>query len=149
MKDEEFAAAKPILTFFYFRSAVKRMICESGGSLAQSKHTFDIGIGALRQFFVRDAVGLGHPMQHLYYERRLIALPAMRNGSHVGSIGLEDDAIEGHGCWQHLWQVRLLERQHATHAKHETLELEQLTGLLLVAREAVEHAARQVVLIPF
>ena len=71
----------------------------------------------------------------------------MRNGRHVGAIGLEHDALKGYCGRQVFGQMALLEREHTANAQHEAVEGEQLASLDLVAREAMEHAARQVALV--
>ena len=67
-------------------------------------------------------------MQHLGNEGWLVALSAVRHGSHVWGIGLENYPVEWYGLGKRGWQVRLLERQHSAYTQHEPLETQQLFG---------------------
>ena len=52
-----------------------------------------------------------------------VTAAAEGDGGHVGGIGLEHEAVEGHHIRQHFGQVRLLEGEYAADAKDETVEL--------------------------
>ena len=79
----------------------------------------------------------------------LIALATHGHWRHIGGICLEHDTTQGHGLCQRGGQFGLLEGEHATDAEYEAIEAEQLARLELIARKTVEHATRQIVLIPF
>ena len=77
-------------------------------------------------------------------EGGLVALATQGDGSHVGGVGLQDDAVQRDDSRQRLGQVTFLEGEHTTDAEHEALELQQLTGFLLITREAMEYTTGQV-----
>ena len=79
----------------------------------------------------------------------LIALATHGHWRHIGGICLEHDTTQGHGLCQRGGQFGLLEGEHTPDTEYETIEAEQLTRLELIARKTVEHATRQIVLIPF
>ena len=113
----------------------------------EAKHPSHVGVGDGAYLFEAHAVGFCEPTGYLDDVGALVALASMGHGSHVGAVGLEDDAAEGHDLREHLGQMGLLEGEDATDAEHEAVELEELEGFPLVAREAMEHATGEVVLV--
>ena len=81
----------------------------------------------------------------MHYIRRLIALASQGNRRHVGGIRFQYNTTQGDASRQYFWQMTFLESQHTSDTQHKAVELQQLSGFLLVARKAVEHASRQVV----
>ena len=79
----------------------------------------------------------------------LITLTTHGNWSHIGSIGLENNAVEGHTGGKHFGQMAFLKCGHSADTKDKLRELQQLAGFLLVAGKAVEHSTRQFACIPF
>ena len=113
------------------------------------KDAADVGCRGACDGVGSDLVALRQAVDDMDDIAALVALTAKGNGRHVGGVGLQDDAVEGNCGGQHLGQVRLLEREDAADAEHETVELQQLGSLYGVAREAVEDAAGELARIPF
>ena len=86
----------------------------------------------------RDVKDLSHASGHVGDKGTLVALATMWYGSHVGRVGLKQDAVE---CddWQRLGQGTLLEGEHATDAKVEISHLTNAVNLLWCSCEAVKH----------
>ncbi len=64
-----------------------------------------------------------------------------------GLVGLQDDAIHRNRSRKVFSEMTALESRNTADTQHEVIEREKLFSLLLIAGEAVEHAARQVFLI--
>ena len=107
----------------------------------------NIRVGLSFDFFWRNTVGFGKTMEDVGDESGFVALSTMGHGRHIRAVGFEDDAVEGHGGWQVVGQVAFLERENAADAEHETLESEQFAGFDLIAGEAMENTAGQVVFV--
>ena len=70
-----------------------------------------------------DAIGFGEPLGYKGDEAALVALPSMGNGCHIGTVGLEDDAVEGDNSGEDFRQMAFLEGEDTTDAKDELREL--------------------------
>ena len=84
--------------------------------LLLAKDTFHIVIGLAFHLLGGDNVGVGEALHDKGDEGGLVALAAMRNRSHVRTVGLKDDALKGDGSGEVFGQMALLEREHATDA---------------------------------
>ena len=102
-------------------------------------------VGLTADFLWIDTIGFSQTIDDVGDKSRFVALATLGNGSHVRGIGLEDDAIQGDSFSQGFGQMAFLEGKNASDAQHKAWEVEQLACLLRIARETVEHTARQVV----
>ena len=112
-----------------------------------AKHTVYIRISLATHFFLADAIGLGQTALHQSHKSRFVALSAHRYRCHIGCVCLQDDTAERHNGWQYLWQMRFLESQYTADTQYKTVELQEFAGFDLVASKAMEHAARQLILV--
>ena len=46
------------------------------------------------------AISLGKTVEDIGDKGWLVALSSVRDGSHIGRIGLKDDSVEGHNGWE-------------------------------------------------
>ena len=99
-------------------------------------------IGLLGKFFFAYVVGFRQGFKYFYHEGALVALASERNGSHVRAIGFQNDAVHRHHGREVFTQMTALEGGYTTDAQHEVIEREEFFCLLLIAGEAVEHAAK-------
>ena len=127
---------------YLYQTNISILLCKR-----QREDALGGGIGSLGNGIVAHAVGFGETLEHKLDVGTLVALSAHGYGSHVWRVGFYHDAVERHSGWQHFGQMTLLEGEYTADAKHEAVELQQFFSLVLVAGEAVEHAARQVVLV--
>ena len=81
-----------------------------------AKDTFHVVIGLAFHLLGGDSVGVGEALHDKGDEGGLVALAAMRNRSHVGTVSFKDDARQGDGSREVFGQMALLEREHATNA---------------------------------
>ena len=112
------------------------------------KEAVDGGGGDVGDFLFGEVITDSKGAKDFTDEGWLIALATMRDWRHVGAVSLQDDAVERDTC-EGAGEIGLLEGEDATDAQDEILKLEKFTCFNLIARETVEHAPWQIVLIPF
>ena len=62
-----------------------------------AEHTAHILVGVAADVLLADLIGIGQTGDDVADESRLVALSPHRDGSHVGGVGLQNDAVEGDG----------------------------------------------------
>ena len=61
-----------------------------------SEYPLHVLIGGPGHVILRQSIALGHLTEHIYHVSTLIALPAHRDGSHIGGVGLQHYPRQGY-----------------------------------------------------